>query len=67
MPSHKGLESSLVPLFDEAAEEFPVGRSGRVLLQDSSKKVLDGVPRHGSPSARLSSAFRQFICRGVAV
>ncbi len=67
MPPHKGLEGGFVPPFDEAAEEFPIGRSGLVLLQDNSKKMLDGISRHGSPSTRLSSAFCQFICRTVAI
>jgi hypothetical protein len=53
MPPHKGREGGFVALFDEAAEEFPIGRSGRVLLQDKSTKMLDGVPRHDSPSMRL--------------
>jgi hypothetical protein len=67
MPAHKGLEGSFVALFDEATDELPIGRSGLVLLQDSSTKILDGVPRHDSPSTRLSSAFCQFICRRVAI
>jgi hypothetical protein len=57
MPPHKGREAGVVALFDEAAEEFPIGRSGPVLLQDNSTKMLDGISRHGSPSTRLSSAF----------
>ncbi len=67
MPPHKGREGVFVALLDEAAEEFPIGRSGRVLLQDNSTKLLDGTSRHGSPSTRLSSAFCQFICRRVAI
>ncbi|HZY83624.1 MAG TPA: hypothetical protein VFE78_02225, partial [Gemmataceae bacterium] len=67
MPPHKGREGACVPLFDEAAEEFPIGRSRLVLLQDNSTKMLDGISRHRSPSTRLSSAFRQFICRRVAI
>jgi hypothetical protein len=67
MPPYKGLEGGFVPLFDEAAEEFPVGRSGRVLLKHNSTKMLDGVPRHDSPSTRLSSALCELICRRVAI
>jgi hypothetical protein len=67
MPPHKGLEGGFVPLFDEAAEEFPIGRSDQVVLQDNSTKILDGVPRHDFPSTPLSSAFCQFICRRRAI
>jgi hypothetical protein len=64
MPPHKGLEGGFVALFDEAADEFPIGRPGLVLLQDNSKKMLDGISRHGSPSTRLSSAFRMLSAAG---
>jgi hypothetical protein len=67
MPPHKGREGGFVALFDETAEEFAIGRPGPVLLKDHSTKMLDGVSRHGSPSARLSSAFCQFICRRAAI
>jgi hypothetical protein len=67
MPPHQGREGGFVALFDEAAEEFPIGRSGLVLLQDNSRKMLEGIFRHGSPSTRLMSAFFQLICRRVAI
>jgi hypothetical protein len=67
MPPHKGREGGFVALFDEAAEEIPVGRSGLVLLQHNSRKMLDGTSRHGFPSTRLTSAFCQVICRRLAI
>src|SRR5262249_54686399 len=49
MPPHKGREGGFVALVDEAAEEFPIGRSGLVLLQHNARKMLNGTSRHGFP------------------
>jgi hypothetical protein len=64
---YKGIEGGFVSVFDEVAEQFPVGWYGGVLLMHNTQKMLDRILRDDWPSTQLSSACWEFICRRAAI